>query len=119
MPKKPNRTADVFGVSRDLPQNYVARQRIDGALIEALTRDKHIVIHGSSKQGKTSLRKWNLQDKDYIHVACQNSWLISDLHAAILKRAGFSVEQSTAIAVGGQHKINAKISGKIARQNIW
>lgn len=48
---------EVFGVSRDLPMNYVTRENVDEKLIDGLSRSQHIVIFGSSKQGKTSLRK--------------------------------------------------------------
>ena len=63
-----NTTDEVFGISRDLPLNYVDRTNVDMKLIENLTREKHIVIYGSSKQGKTSLRKHCLQESDYIVV---------------------------------------------------
>src|SRR5690606_27899679 len=79
---------DVFGVSRDVPGNYVTREKVDGKLIDSLTRDHHIVIYGSSKQGKTSLRKHCLQPADYITISCQNKWGLPELHSAILKEAG-------------------------------
>jgi hypothetical protein len=71
MPEVINKTADVFGVSRELPLTYVEREHVDNKLLDNLTRDKHIIIYGSSKQGKTCLRKHCLQDDDYIHVQCQ------------------------------------------------
>ena len=80
-----HKTADVYGISRDLPLNYVSRKTADEALVDNLTRDKHLVIFGSSKQGKTSLRKHCLKDSDYIVVHCSNSWSLDDLHSAILK----------------------------------
>jgi hypothetical protein len=46
------KVAEVFGINRDLPVNYIERSGIDEKLIENLTRDQHIVIFGSSKQGK-------------------------------------------------------------------
>jgi hypothetical protein len=52
-----HRLSDVYGISRELPLNYVPREGVDGVFVESLTRDKHIVVYGSSKQGKTSLRK--------------------------------------------------------------
>jgi hypothetical protein len=57
MPEVINKTADVFGVSRELPLTYVEREHVDDKLLDNLTRDKHIIIYGSSKQGKTCLRK--------------------------------------------------------------
>lgn len=74
------RLADVFGISRDVPLTYVPRPTVDGLLIDNLTRDKHIVIFGSSKQGKTCLRKYNLKDDEYIVVTCSNTWTLSQLH---------------------------------------
>jgi hypothetical protein len=108
-----HKTSEVFGMSRDLPLNYVTRKDVDESLIENLTRDKHLVIYGSSKQGKTSLRKHCLQESDYIVVQCSNKWSISDLHAAILKQAGYEVIQSTTRTVSGKHRIIAKISTKL------
>jgi hypothetical protein len=104
-----HKTEDVFGINRSLPLNYVVRKSADDFLIENLTRDKHLVIYGSSKQGKTCLRKHCLQDDDYITIHCSNKWMISDLNAAILKKAGYEVTQSTTKAVSGKHKIFARV----------
>ena len=51
-PEVINKTSDVFGINRDLPLNYTTREAVDNSLLENLTRDKHLVIYGSSKQGK-------------------------------------------------------------------
>src|ERR1700712_1933888 len=93
--EKIHKTSDVYGISRDLPLNYVTRKLVDEALIENLTRDKHLVIFGSSKQGKTSLRKHCLNESDYIIVHCSNRWSLDDLHSAILKSAGYELTQSS------------------------
>jgi hypothetical protein len=45
-----HRMADVFGISRDVPANYVPRNEVDGKSIDS--RDKHVVVFGSSKEGK-------------------------------------------------------------------
>jgi len=105
-----NKTSDVFGISRDLPLNYVVRDSADSVLVENLTRDKHLVIFGSSKQGKTSLRKHVLEEKDYIVIHCSNKWSVSDINSAILKKAGFELTQSTSKATSGKSKILAKIT---------
>lgn len=112
-PREQLRLADVYGIARDVPLTYVPRPTVDGALIDNLTRDKHIVIFGSSKQGKTCLRKYNLKDDEYIVVTCSNAWTLAHLHSSILKAAGYTVEQTTTRTVGGGNKIAAKISGKI------
>src|ERR1700729_4002239 len=104
---------DVFGISRDLPLNYVVRNSADVSLIDNLTRDKHLVIYGSSKQGKTSLRKHCLKDDDYIVIQCSNTWKVEDINTNILKRAGFEVNQSMKLTTAGKNKISASLGGSI------
>ncbi|RKE86258.1 hypothetical protein [Rhizobium sp. AG855] len=104
---------DVFGVSRDVPGNYVARTEVDGKLIDSLTRDHHIVIYGSSKQGKTCLRKHCLNPDDFLTISCQNKWGLPELHSAILKEAGYVVRLSTSKTVSGTAKISALAKGSV------
>jgi hypothetical protein len=112
MPEKTYTIDEVFGVSRDLPLNYVTRESVDNKLIENLARSSHIVIYGSSKQGKTSLRKYCLKDKDYDVVSCQNRWTLAETHSAILKECGYTVKQSTEKTVHGWNKITVTIEAK-------
>lgn len=102
-----HRATDVYGIGRDLPLNYVSRKAVDEYFIANLTRDKHVIIYGSSKQGKTSLRKNCLADDDYIVVHCSNKWSLADLNAAILKRVGYELTQSTTKTTTGKNKIVA------------
>lgn len=112
MPEQVWKVDDVFGVSRDVPGNYVTRDEVDGKLIDSLTRDHHIVIYGSSKQGKTCLRKHCLNTDDYLTISCQNKWVLPELHSAILKEAGYLVRQSTSKTVSGAAKITALAKGE-------
>ncbi|RDV12529.1 hypothetical protein DXK94_03180 [Arthrobacter sp. RT-1] len=107
-----HKVRDVYGISRGFPGNYVVRDDVDGTFLGALTESLHIVVHGSSKQGKTSVRKYNLNDDDYVAVVCQNRWTLGQLHSAILKAAGYRVEGTTTQTVSGENKINAKFSGE-------
>lgn len=112
MPERIEKLRDVFGVGREKPLNYVEREDVDSALVKNLTRDKHVVIYGSSKQGKTTLRKHCLSDEDYIVVSCLNTMALDDLHAAILKAAGYRIEQSQTRTVGGRWKYGAEFKGE-------
>jgi hypothetical protein len=103
---------DAFGVGRDEPLNYVERNNVDGRFVESLTRDKHVVVYGSSKQGKTTLRKHSLNDDDYIVVSCLNSMNLDDLHGAILKAAGYRIERTQIKTVGGKWKYGAEFKGE-------
>lgn len=113
MPEFDYKTDDVFGISRDLPLNYQERESADGLLVNSLSRDRHLVIYGSSKQGKTSLRKHCLNQDDYITVHCSNKWQLGDIHSAILKKCGFEVALSNTKSSSGKHKIFASIKAGI------
>ncbi|MBY6073416.1 hypothetical protein KUV35_19100 [Marinobacter salsuginis] len=102
-------TDQVFGISRALPLNYVPRAYVDEKFINCLAREKHLVIYGSSKQGKTSLRKHCLSENDYIVVHCSNKWELEHLNEAILKQAGYEITLSSEKASSGSRKIFATI----------
>ncbi|WP_139383014.1 DUF4163 domain-containing protein [Pseudomonas aeruginosa] len=103
-------TVDVFRTSRGLPENYVSRARVDGAFVSALTQDSHIVVHGSSKQGKTSLRKKNLMESDYVVIVCSNNWSLTDLHISILKEVGYQVSVSESKTIKGNSKVKLSVT---------
>ena len=103
----------MYGVSRDLPLNYVTRREVDDKLLSSLEKGKHLVIFGSSKQGKTSLRKYNLVSEDLVLVTCNNKWDLAELHGAILKRAGYELQSSTTLTSTGVSKSTAKLKGKL------
>ncbi|WP_197458712.1 hypothetical protein [Gluconobacter japonicus] len=103
---------DVYGVGREFPLNYAAREDVDTKFLNNLTRDKHVVIYGSSKQGKTSLRKHCLNEEDCIIISCLNTMNLSDLNGAILKASGYRIEQQTTKTVGGAWTYSAEFSGE-------
>lgn len=101
-----NKTKDVFGIQRDLPLNYIERNA-DKTLLDSLDRSHHVVIYGSSKQGKTSLRKKNLNDDQYILVHCSNKWDVDHIHTHILKQAGYEITLSKSLNTSGKAKVKA------------
>lgn len=88
--------------------NYVTRDGVDKKFIESLFYNQHVVIYSSAKQGKTSLRKKYLGDAECIVVSCQNTWTLVELHASILKEAGFDVSQSAEKTASGAIKLVAR-----------
>ncbi len=106
---EPLDVAKVYGISRDLPLNYVERLYADKIMRDSLNRSQHLVIYGSSKQGKTSLRKHNLNESEYIVIHCSNKWTIQNVHEAILKFAGFELTASSVKTTSGKQKISASI----------
>lgn len=107
---------DVYGITRDLPLNYVGRDHVDDKLTEDLDRGKHIVIYGSSKQGKTCLRKHCIDTDQQIVIQCSNKWGLKNINTAILKKAGYEVTLSEKKTVSGTQKIKAKLSAGL--QNL-
>ncbi|MBD2458260.1 hypothetical protein H6G80_29865 [Nostoc sp. FACHB-87] len=117
--KKTHLTDAVYGIARDLPLNYVEREEVDQKLQENLIKNRHIVIYGSSKQGKTSLRKRCLKAEEYINIQCSNRWGLIDIHSAILKAAGYQITQSIKKTAAGNNKITASFEGGISLLNFF
>ncbi len=105
---------DVYGVSRDLPLTYVERNHVDKVLISNLSRKKHIVIYGGSKQGKTSLRKHVLEESDCIVIQCQGDRYRRELYGMLLKEAGAEITVSEAKAISGKSKVWVAFKAKLA-----
>lgn len=113
MAEEIKKTSDVFGVSRDVPLNYVERNSVDDRFVANLALDKHVIVYGSSKQGKTCLRKHCLDEKDSILVQCQNGWGLEKLAEAILKEAGYKVEVTSEKTVEQKYKLRASVSAAL------
>lgn len=104
---------EVFGIQRKIPLNYVAREDVDDIFIESLDRKRHIVIYGSSKQGKTCLRKKCLSEDRCIIVQCYNKLTTTLLNEQILKQAGFKIITSEKKSFGNSLKVNATAGFKL------
>ncbi len=103
--------ADVYGVSRTIPLTYVERAAVDGKFRRSLSRDKHLVVYGGSKQGKTCLRKRNLKDEEYVVVQCGNASTRAQLYEIVLKEAGASISLKETRAISGAQKANVTFTG--------
>jgi len=108
-----NKVEEVFGVSRDLPKTYVERKLVDKVLVANLARKKHIVIHGGSKQGKTSLRKSALEESDCVVVQCQGGKGLRELYSMILKEAGAEITVSESKTISGASKVWVKFKANL------
>ena len=107
-----HKLTNVFGTSRDVPETYVERKGVDERFLNDITRDKHLVIHGSSKQGKTCLRKHHLNEEDYIVVQCTRETTKSKLYEMLLKKAGIQCEIGNTKTVTGGCTLHVKFGGE-------
>lgn len=112
MTAKTHKLTNVFGTSRDVPETYVERQGVDNRFLNDITRDKHLVIHGSSKQGKTCLRKHHLNEQDYIVVQCTRETTKAKLYEMLLKQAEIQCEVGNTSTVTGGCTLQVKVGGE-------
>lgn len=115
MKSKNLNTIEVFGVSNDSIETYVTREKVDFLFLEGLTKNKHIIVYGASKQGKTSLTNKHLRPEDYIRVNCSPNSLPIDLYKSILRQLEIEFQESreSALSIGGETKVGIKANVKI------
>jgi len=101
---------EVFGIAASVPKyTYVDRAGLDRRFIYLSSQDRHLVIHGASKQGKTILRKKNIPEKDCIIVRCGAESTRNKIYLEILRQIGSQIptEVSKSLSTGA----NLQISG--------
>lgn len=108
-------TNQVFGVSNDLIDTYIERPKVDNLFLEGLQKNKHIIIYGASKQGKTSLTNKHLKEDDYVKVNCSPSSTTLDIFNSIVRQLNVEIIESTSITttIGGELKAGVKARVKI------
>lgn len=92
---------------------YVNRSGLDEKFKYLLAAERHIVIHGSSKQGKTILRKKNLADTQSITVQCRASTNCIQLYTEILGQIGAVVPTELSQTTTLSGSFTAKASGAV------
>lgn len=105
--------SDVYGTSRSFPRTYVTRTSVDNRFVNDITRDKHLVIYGGSKQGKTCLRKYHLREEEYIVVQCTRETTKASLYEILLKHSGINCSISQSTTVKGNTKLSVTVSGEV------
>ncbi len=88
------RLEEVFGISPHPVLSYVERPKVDGRFTTALRTENHIVIYGSSKQGKTALRQKHVSDDQCVIVRCGPKTTTETIYQSVLRDAGVRLEMS-------------------------
>lgn len=98
---------EVFGISTDISKyTYVDRQKLDQKFEYYLESQKHIVVHGASKQGKSSLRKKKINPVDCLIVQCLPAMeKVEEIWRIALQKAG--IEQPTRTATTKRSETHA------------
>lgn len=101
---------EVFGIAASVPAHtYVDRAGLDRRFTYLVGQDRHIVIHGASKQGKTILRKKNLPENQSIVVQCGANSGRDRIYLEILRQLGSQIptEVSRNLTLGAELQIRA------------
>lgn len=108
-------TNQVYGVSNELIDTYIERKNVDEAFTKGLQKNKHIIVYGASKQGKTSLTNKHLNETDYIKVNCSPSASTLDIYNSIARQLDIEILEATEITttIGGEAKIGLKAKVRI------
>ncbi|EAZ90344.1 P-loop NTPase family protein [Crocosphaera chwakensis] len=80
------KTIEVFGVSNEKVASYIERKQVDERFLEGLNRNKHIIVFGASKQGKTALTNRHLEEKQFIRINCSPTTQTIDIYKSILRQ---------------------------------
>jgi len=109
------KTIEVFGVSNNNIASYIQREDVDTRFVEGLQRNKHIVVFGSSKQGKTALTNKHLKENDFVRVNCSPETGPIDIYKSILRqlKVEFEEERITKSSAEVSAKIGLKAKVKI------
>jgi hypothetical protein len=109
------RLTQVYGVSNDLIGTYIERVAVDEIFIKGLQKNKHIIVYGASKQGKTSLTNKHLKEQDYVKVNCSPTSTTLDIYNSIARQLNVEILESHEVTttIGGEAKIGLKAKVRI------
>lgn len=107
---------EVFGVSADPVLSYIVRENIDGLFTTVLKEDKHIVVYGASKQGKTALVSRYLPYDKNIVVRLSPNTNVEDIYSSILRQCGVEIETGSVEEKASEASANLGIK---AKATLW
>ncbi len=106
------RLVEVFGITTSIPTyTYVDRAGLDGQFEHLLHADRHVVIYGASKQGKTSLRRKQLPEQMCIVVPCKPEHKLEDLYREIRRQLGAKHQTESKATSSASSTLRADIKG--------
>jgi len=109
------KTQRVYGVSNEYVDSYIARDDVDADFVNGLESNKHIVVYGSSKQGKSSLIHQHILEDQKIEIECSPRTTIIDIYKSLLRQLNVVIEESSSTTKGKEFggKVSAKAKLKI------
>lgn len=130
-------TGQVYGISNDYIDSYINRADVDAEFLDGLESNKHIIVYGSSKQGKSSLIRNHVIDDKKIIIECSPRHRLIDIYKSLLRQLNVEILETTTIEngleVNGRASVKAKLripfiteaeanvaaDGKVSRKKIY
>lgn len=108
-----NELKKIYGVSNDLLATYIERPRVDESFNKGLHTNKHIIVYGASKQGKTSLTNKHLTEDQYVKVNCSPGTTTTDIYNAIVRQLNIEVLESKEVKDTSTGEVKLTLKAKI------
>jgi len=103
----------VFGVSSLELATYITRSNLISQVEDAFDLKRQLIIHGNSKQGKTTLINKILSEDEKLTIYCEPTFDILALLTQILKTIDFTLESVNYDNKPGENSLKYFIKGKI------
>ncbi len=113
MEKDAIKTERVFGISNAYIDSYVDRTDVDELFKDGLNSDKHIIVYGSSKQGKSSLIRQHVLDDMKVSVDCTPRTTLVDIYKSVLRQLHVELEETRTSETGNEVSANAGAKFKL------
>src|SRR5687767_9539908 len=105
---------EVFGIRASRPVwTYVDRANLDARLKHLLDSERHVVIHGESKQGKTVLRDKLLPGDRCVVVSCGVDHTVEDVFAEIHRQLRTRISREATTETTRKRKNKASVGLKV------
>ena len=100
---------EVFGIRSHPVKSYVERSDVDARFRSAVSQDSHIVIYGSSKQGKTALRLKHIPEKSSVVCRGSPNMTTESIYRSVLRQSGIRLETTQTGEKGSRVEANTKV----------
>jgi hypothetical protein len=109
---EPN-VSDVFGVNEKIVLSTIERTALITEIDRALRENKHIVIYGASKQGKSYLRKKYIPSDEYVLIDCGPDTTIRDIYTSIARQQDVEIITTRVYGSSQVSSVKAKLKGGV------
>lgn len=103
---------ETFGVKKEEVRSYLSRKNVDERFVEELRGDKHIIVYGSSKQGKSALIQKHIAKSNSITIGCSTRMTTKDIYSSLLRQLDVRVESSVERTKGTSGELLVKTTFK-------